>query len=153
MPNFDVVIGHYTLIPNPFWGGVLYPLALLGLLASFPWIERKLTGDYTVHNLADRPRDAPNRTAFGVALLTFVFLVFAFGAADRIFVLTGLSYDTQLYIFRFAIFIAPPVVFFIVRRLCRELKAADRVSERHEEAEEEARRRYATASARVEQPS
>jgi ubiquinol-cytochrome c reductase cytochrome b subunit len=153
MPSWDLTIGHYTLVPNPFWGGVLYPMALLVLLASFPWIERKLTGDYTFHNLADRPRDAPNRTAFGVALLTFVFLVFAFGAADRIFVLTGLSYDTQLYIFRFAIFIAPPVAFFIVRRLCRELQAADRVSERHEEAEEEARRRYATGAARVEQPS
>ncbi|MFP5389857.1 MAG: cytochrome b, partial [Thermoleophilia bacterium] len=25
MPHFDLVIGGYTLIPNPFWGGVLFP--------------------------------------------------------------------------------------------------------------------------------
>ena len=25
MPGFDVVVGHYTLVPNPFWGGVLFP--------------------------------------------------------------------------------------------------------------------------------
>ena len=44
-------------------------------MASFPWIERRLSGDRAVHNLADRPRDAPTRTAFGLAFLTFVFLV------------------------------------------------------------------------------
>jgi ubiquinol-cytochrome c reductase cytochrome b subunit len=90
MPSFDVTVGHYTLIPNPFWGGLLFPLVVLGVLGAFPWIERRLSGDRRVHNLADRPRDAPTRTAFGVAFLTWVFLVFVFGAADRLFVLWGL---------------------------------------------------------------
>ena len=26
MPASTVTIGHYTLVPNPFWGGVLFPL-------------------------------------------------------------------------------------------------------------------------------
>ena len=138
MPSWDLTIGHYTLVPNPFWGGILYPLLLLTLLASFPWIERRLTRDRGVHNIADRPRDAPNRTAFGVALLSFVFLVFTFGAADRIFVLIGLSYNTQLYVFRFAIFIVPPLAFLLVRRICLGLQAADRVEEVRAQAEEEA---------------
>lgn len=138
MPSFDVTVGHFTLIPNPFWGGVLFPVFVLAVLASFPWIERKLTGDHRVHNLADRPRDAPNRTAFGVALLSWVFLIFAFGAADRIFVLWGLSYNTQLYIFRIGIWVVPVVLFLVVRRLCRELRFADRIEEVREQAEEEA---------------
>jgi ubiquinol-cytochrome c reductase cytochrome b subunit len=138
MPSFDVTIGHFTLIPNPFWGGALFPLLVLGVLLIFPWLERRLTGDYTVHNLVDRPRDAPNRTAFGVAFLAWVFLIFAFGAADRIFVLWGLSYDTQLYIFRIGIWVVPLVLFFGVRRVCRELQASDRIEEVREEAEEEA---------------
>ena len=25
VPGFDVMVGHYTLIPNPFWGGVALP--------------------------------------------------------------------------------------------------------------------------------
>ncbi len=138
MPSFDVTVSHFTLIPNPFWGGALFPLLVLGVLASFPWIERRLTGDHRVHNLADRPRDAPNRTAFGVAFLSWVFLIFAFGAADRIFVLWGLSYNTQLYIFRIAIWVIPFVLFFIIRRVCRELQAADRIEEIRETAEHEA---------------
>ncbi len=138
MPSFDLTVSHFTLVPNPFWGGVLFPLLVLGVLLSFPWIERRLSRDYGVHNLLDRPRDAPTRTAFGLAFLSWVFLIFAFGAADRIFVLAGLSYDTQLYIFRIAIWVVPPILFFIVRQLCRQLQHADRIEEIREEAEEEA---------------
>jgi hypothetical protein len=39
--------------------------------------------DRTVRNLSDQPRDPPTGTAFGVAFLTCLFFVFAFGA-DRI---------------------------------------------------------------------
>jgi ubiquinol-cytochrome c reductase cytochrome b subunit len=138
MPSFDVTIGHFTLIPNPFWGGVAFPVVVLVVLATFPWVEARLTGNHSVHNLADRPRDAPNRTAFGVAFLSWIFLIFLFGAADRIFVLWGLSYNLQLYIFRIAIWIVPPILFLIVRRICRELQMADRIEEIHEQAEDEA---------------
>jgi len=135
MPSFDVTVGHFTLVPNPFWGGVLFPLFVLAVLAAFPWVERRLTGDRRVHNLADRPRNAPNRTAFGVAFLSWVFLIFVFGAADRIFVLWGLSYDTQLFMFRIGIWVVPLVLFFVVRRVCRELRAADLLEEDQERAE------------------
>jgi ubiquinol-cytochrome c reductase cytochrome b subunit len=119
----------------------------------FPWLERRLTGDYTVHNLLDRPRDAPNRTAFGVAFLAWVLLIFAFGAADRIFVLWGLSYDTQLYIFRIGIWVVPLVLFFGVRRVCRELQASDRIEEVREEAEEEAEQERTAVAGAPAQPA
>jgi ubiquinol-cytochrome c reductase cytochrome b subunit len=138
MPNFDVTISHFTLVPNPFWGGVGFPLLVLAVLGSFPWVERRLTGDRRAHNLLDRPRDAPTRTAFGVAFLTWIFLVFVFGSADRIYVLIGLSYNTQLNIFRVAIWVVPLLLFFLVRRICRELLASDRLEDRREQAEEEA---------------
>jgi quinol---cytochrome-c reductase cytochrome b subunit len=138
MPSFDVVIGHITVVPNPFWGGVVFPLLVLGVLATFPWVERRLTGDRRNHNLADRPRDAPNRTAFGVAFLSWVFLIFVFGAADRLFVLFGLNYDLQLYVFRIGIWVIPLLLFFITRRICRDLQAADRVERLQEEGEETA---------------
>ncbi|HWF54357.1 MAG TPA: cytochrome b N-terminal domain-containing protein [Solirubrobacteraceae bacterium] len=143
MPSFDVTIGHFTLIPNPFWGGVVFPGVIFTLLFAFPWLERRVSGDRAGHNLADRPRDAPTRTAFGVALLSFVFLVFAFGAADRLFVLWGLSYNTQLYIFRIAIWVVPPILFFVVRAWCRSLRAADAVEADRHAAEREAAARNA----------
>ena len=145
MPSFDVTIGHYTLIPNPFWGGVLFPLVVLGILAAFPWIERRLTGDRRNHKIADRPRDSPNRTAFGVAFLAWVFIVFAFGAADRILVLWGLSYNGQLLAFRIGVWVIPAVLFLLTRRICRELQASDRIEAVQDEAEAEARRDPAVA--------
>jgi ubiquinol-cytochrome c reductase cytochrome b subunit len=143
MPGFDVTIGDFTLVPNPFWGGALFPLFVLGVLMAFPWFERRLTRDRGLHNLADRPRDAPNRTGFGVAFLSWVFLVFAFGAGDRVFVLWGLSYNTQLYMFRIGIWVVPALLFVLTRRVCRNLQAADVVEATHEQAEEEAKRRHA----------
>jgi ubiquinol-cytochrome c reductase cytochrome b subunit len=138
MPSFDVTIGHFTLIPNPFWGGVLFPGVVFGILFAFPWIEARLTGDHSVHNLADRPRDHPNRTAFGVAFLTFIFIIFVFGAADRIYVLVGLGYRTQLMSARIALVTIPPIMFFLTRAICRNLQGADRVEEAREQAEQEA---------------
>ncbi|MGB9182540.1 MAG: cytochrome b N-terminal domain-containing protein [Solirubrobacteraceae bacterium] len=139
MPSFDVTIGQFTLIPNPFWGGILFPLIVLGVLIGIPWAERRLTGDHAVHNLADRPRDAPGRTAFGVAFLSWVFLIFIFGAADRVYVLWGLTYNTQLTLFRIAIWVVPLTLFFLVRRLCRDLEGADRAEAESDRAEQEAK--------------
>ncbi|MGH2844275.1 MAG: hypothetical protein ACRDKL_11945, partial [Solirubrobacteraceae bacterium] len=138
MPSFDVTVGHFTLIPNPFWGGVAFPLVVLVVLAAFPWVEARLTRDRTAHNLADRPRDAPNQTAFGFAFLSWIFLIFAFGAADRILVLWGLGYNTQLNMFRVAIWVIPFLLFLLVRRICRELQASDRIEADRASAEERA---------------
>ncbi len=149
MPSFDVTIGHFTLVPNPFWGGVLFPLVVLGVLGAFPWIERRLTRDRGLHNLADRPRDAPTRTAFGVAFLSWVFLVFVFGAADRLFVLFGLSYNTQLYVFRIGIWVVPLLLFFFTRRTCRELLAADAVDAVRAQAERDAHGHQRSSPRRV----
>jgi hypothetical protein len=104
-----------------------------------------------VHNLANRPRDAPTRTAFGVAFLAWIFLIFVFGAADRVFVLFGLSYNTQLYIFRIGIWLVPAILFFVVRRWCRSLQAIEAVEAERESAEHQVveRRRAAAVGART----
>ncbi len=141
MPGFDVTVGHYTLIPNPFWGGIGFPLVVLGVLLAFPFLERRFTRDSQGHNLADRPRDAPFRTAFGVAFLSWIFLIFAFGAADRAFVLFGLSYNTQLYVFRIGIWVVPAVLFVVTRRWCRALQVAERVEETRRRGEQDADQR------------
>jgi quinol---cytochrome-c reductase cytochrome b subunit len=150
MPSFDVVVGHYTLIPNPFWGGVAFPLFVLAVLAAFPFAERRLSRDRATHNLLDRPREAPSRTAFGVAFLTWVFLVFAFGSADRLYVLFGVSYETLLEAFRVAIWLVPAILFVVVRRLCRELQEADRIERRQARAEQLAERQEAELARRRE---
>jgi ubiquinol-cytochrome c reductase cytochrome b subunit len=140
VPSFDVVIGNYTLVPNPFWGGALFPLVVLVVLAAWPWIERRLTGDRGYHNVLDRPRDAPGRTAFGAGFFTWVALIFLAGSADRAYVSLGWSYVTQIWIYRVLVIVAPIVVFFVTRRVCRELQAIDVVERDRHEAEEAAAR-------------
>jgi len=127
MPGFDVVIGKYTLIPNAFWGGALYPLIVFGFLYFTPWLERKLTGDTAFHNLLDRPRDAPRRTAIGVAMVVWVVLVFMAGSADRVDVLFGIAYTTQIWVYRVLVFVGPPIAAAIAYRVCKELQAGERV--------------------------
>jgi ubiquinol-cytochrome c reductase cytochrome b subunit len=140
VPAFDVTIGHYTLVPNPFWGGVLLPLIVFGFLFLFPWAERRLTGDRAFHNLLDRPRDAPWRTAIGAAVFTWAALIFLAGSADRVFVTFFVSYGWQILFFRIAVWVVPVVVLLVTRRVCLELQASDRVERQRELAEEEARR-------------
>jgi ubiquinol-cytochrome c reductase cytochrome b subunit len=138
VPDFDVVIGHYTLVPNPFWGGALFPIVVFAVLGLYPWIERRVTGDRAVHNLLDRPRDAPGRTAFGAAFFSWVFLIFFAGSADRFYVFFGLSYQAQIWAYRVLIWVVPPIVFFVTRRICHELLASERIDHDREAAEREA---------------
>jgi len=126
VPGFDLTIGHYTLVPNPFWGGVLFPGLVFGVLILWPWLERKVTGDDAFHNLLERPRDNPWRTAVGVAIVTWVFLIFFSGSADRVDVLLGIDYATQIWVYRVAIWVVPIVALFLTKRVCDELVAGER---------------------------
>ena len=122
MPGFDVTIGNYTLVPNAFWGGVAFPLTVFAFLFLWPSIERRITGDRAFHNLLDRPRDVPWRTAVAAAFFTWVSVVFLAGASDRVFVATGIPYTWQVWFFRAAAVVAPVLVFFLTKRLCQELR-------------------------------
>jgi ubiquinol-cytochrome c reductase cytochrome b subunit len=135
IPSFDVTIGGYTLVPNPFWGGAAFPVVVFGVLFLYPWLERRLTGDVAFHNLLERPRDAPLRTAFGVAFFTWVFVVFLAGASDRVFIFLGISYAAQIWVYRVGVFVLPVVAFFVAHRVCLELQGIERLRRRRREAE------------------
>ncbi|HEY1976206.1 MAG TPA: cytochrome bc complex cytochrome b subunit [Candidatus Baltobacteraceae bacterium] len=69
-------------IPSVFWPTVLLPAIVFGFLLLWPWIERAITRDHRSHQLLDRPREVPWRTALGAALLTFGFALTAAGSDD-----------------------------------------------------------------------
>ncbi|TML95773.1 MAG: cytochrome b, partial [Actinobacteria bacterium] len=135
MPSFDLTIGHYTLVPNPFWGGAAFPLVVFVVLFAWPTLERRFTGDDAFHNLLDRPRDAPWRTAIGVAFFTWIFIVFLAGAADRLFVLFDLSYQGQIRVYRILVWVLPLVALVLAKRICDELLRGEVVELRRELAE------------------
>jgi ubiquinol-cytochrome c reductase cytochrome b subunit len=125
MPGFDVTVGDHTLFPNPFFGGVLFPGVVFTVLYLWPPLERRLTGDHRRHDLLDRPRDAPLRTAFGAAFFTWIAVIFVAGAADRLLVDVGFPYQSQVWWFRALAVLLPVAVFLLVRRICLELKASE----------------------------
>jgi ubiquinol-cytochrome c reductase cytochrome b subunit len=122
MPNWELVIAGRTVIPNPFWGGAAFPLFVFGVLFLWPAVERRITGDIRRHDLLDRPRDRPVRTAIGAAFLSWVVIVFAVGSTDRIFYRMGVSYTTQIHVWRVGIWVLPILVFFATRSVCRSLQ-------------------------------
>jgi ubiquinol-cytochrome c reductase cytochrome b subunit len=104
---------------------VLMPSAVLGFLLAWPSRERRITGDRAFHNLLDRPRDNPTRTAVGSAVLTCIAGFLFAGAGDRLYSGFGIPYAPQIWFWRFVVFVAPFLVFWIVRRWCEELREED----------------------------
>ena len=91
------------------------------------------------HNLLDRPRDAPVRTAIGVAMVSWVFLVFMAGSADRVNVTFGIAYTSQIWVYRVIVWVLPVLFGFATWWICRELQAGEVVLRDRHEAEAEAK--------------
>ena len=139
VPSFDWTIGRYTVVPNPFWGGAAFPLIVFGFLYFWPWLERKVTGDHAFHNIVERPRDAPVRTAIGVGMIAWVVLVFMAGGSDRVYVLFGITYTSQIWVYRVLVWVGPLVAAGIAWWTCTALQGVERVDGARHEAEARAR--------------
>lgn len=113
--SFNVMIGAILLIP------VMY-----GLMAAYPFLEKWVTGDDREHHLLDRPRNNPTRTGLGMAALTaYGVLMFAAGN-DIMAIKLQLSINDITRILQAAFFIAPPLVFWVTKRICLSLQRKDR---------------------------
>ena len=107
------------------------PMLLLTVVLLLPFVEAWITGDKREHHLLQRPRNAPNRTAFMVALITFYGLAWAAGGNDIIAVKLHLSINQITYALRVLIFAGPVIAFLITKRWCISLQRADEVRLMH----------------------
>lgn len=122
----EFVIGQYTVSLNILVPGVVIPGLLFSALALWPFIEAFATGDTREHHVLDRPRNAPFRTAFGVALLTAFFILVLAGSNDLIATHFHLSINDITWTFRVLIFLGPWFAFWITKRICLSLQRKDR---------------------------
>ncbi len=120
-PPWEIRVGGY-MINNLVFSGVVVPGLIFGGLFAVPWLERRLTGDGGDHHLLDRPRDAANRTAFGVASITAVTVLFLGGAQDVIAGTLNMRVGQITTILQILFVIAPPIAFVVTRRSCRALQ-------------------------------
>jgi ubiquinol-cytochrome c reductase cytochrome b subunit len=116
--------GH-TVAWNVFLPAFLPLGVLLTGLAVWPRLEQWISGDKAEHHLNDRPRNAPTRTAIGMAGVTFYGILWAEGANDIIAVHLDISLYLTTEIARYAIFIGPVVAYFVTKRICLGLQRKD----------------------------
>jgi len=105
----------------------IVPLTVvLGGAALWPFFERWATGDKSYHNVNDRPRNAPIRTATGMAAVTFYGVLWAEGANDVIADKLQIPLYTVTWIARVLIFVGPAIAFYVTRRTCIGLQRKDK---------------------------
>ena len=95
-----------------------------------PCIERRYTGDNELHNLLDRPRDRPKRTAAGVAMFALLFTLFAASSTDVLANFFHVSLNAVLWFFRFAVFVIPIIAGLVTYQLCREMQGVHGIGKR-----------------------
>jgi ubiquinol-cytochrome c reductase cytochrome b subunit len=123
--SFGHTIPFEVLIP-----AVIFPGLLFNLAYAWPVLERKLTKDDQMHNLLDRPRDRPMRTALGAGILSLLFMMFVGSATDVIANYFKVSLNDVLIFMRIAIVVSPFIGFAITYFLCKELAAVPNAGRR-----------------------
>jgi ubiquinol-cytochrome c reductase cytochrome b subunit len=112
-------------IANPFFPGLLFPTILLGIMFSWPMIDRRIYKDHGVHNLLDRPRDKPFRTGVGVAAIILLTVLTLATGTDLLANDLHISFERLIEVLQYASFIGPIVGFLIAYRTCIALQRTD----------------------------
>ena len=118
-----------------FFGGtvsmnILIPLVGLGLfiavVAFYPFLEAWVTGDKREHHIADRPRNAPARTAIGAAGVTFYAVLWAAASSDLIGTHFKVGIEDVIRSLQALLILGPIIAYFLTKRICVGLQKKDR---------------------------
>jgi len=126
MPNWEITAFGYTISPNVFLPAAVIPGILFTALGLYPFIEQWVTGDKRHHNILDRPRNVPVRTALGATAISFYLILWIGGGNDIIAQSFDLSINAITWTLRAMLFVVPPLVFVVTRRVCLGLQRRDR---------------------------
>jgi ubiquinol-cytochrome c reductase cytochrome b subunit len=124
-PGWELEILGFTLSLN-----ILVPLLILpvflGIVAFYPFIEAWITGDKREHHMADRPRNAPVRTAIGAAGVTFYAVLWAAASSDLIATHFKLSIEWVTHGIQALLIVGPVIAYIVAKRVCVGLQKKDR---------------------------
>jgi ubiquinol-cytochrome c reductase cytochrome b subunit len=124
-PSWDLHLGDYV-VPAQFWPTAVLPLVMITLAAVYPWLERRMSGDTTWHNLLQRPRDVPVRTSLGAMALTFFGVLLVSGGNDIIANKFAISLNAITWAGRIGLLVLPPIAYVVTYWVCLGLQRGDR---------------------------
>lgn len=101
-------------------------IAFLAIVATYPFIEAWITGDKREHHIADRPRNAPTRTAIGAAGVTFYAVLWAAASSDLMATHFKITIEGVIHVLQALFFLGPIFAFMITKRVCLGLQKKDR---------------------------
>jgi len=130
MPSWEWVGWGHTIPLEVFLPAVIFPGLIFNILLVWPFIESVWTKDTEYHNLLDRPRDRPKRTAAGAAMLTLLFAVFLASSTDVMANFFKLPLIDVLWFFRFFVPLSPIVAYFLTFKVCNEMREAEGIGTR-----------------------
>ncbi|TCB97861.1 cytochrome bc complex cytochrome b subunit [Micromonospora zingiberis] len=128
MPDWEIYIpiGDGYVIPPIFWPTVVLPGIMTVLVLAYPFIEARRLKDTRRHNLLQRPRDVPGRTAVGAMAIAFFMVLTLSGSNDVIADKFHISLNAMTWAGRIGLLVVPPVAYYITYRLCLGLQQHDR---------------------------
>ncbi|WP_455355493.1 cytochrome bc1 complex cytochrome b subunit [Streptomyces sp. SYSU K217416] len=125
MPGWEINFWGHTLALGVFIPLMIFPLVLVAI-AVYPFVESWVTQDKREHHIADRPRNAPTRTGFGVAWLTWYVILLIAGGNDMFAQFFHLSINNITWFARIGFFVGPVIAFVITKRICLGLQRRDK---------------------------
>jgi ubiquinol-cytochrome c reductase cytochrome b subunit len=130
MPSWEFTGFGHTIPFEVFLPAVVFPGLIFNICFLWPMIERRYTGDNELHNLLDRPRDRPKRTAAGVAMFALLFTLFAASSTDVLANFFKVSLNATLWFFRIAVIVVPIIAGLVTYQLCREMQGVHGIGKR-----------------------
>lgn len=132
MPAWEVPFAGHSLSLGVLIPGLVVLAVFFTALALYPLIDRKVTGGRPPRGLLPpEPGDPANRTAIGVAGITFYGLLWAAAANDQIAFHLHIALYTVTWIFRVLVLAGPVLAFVLTRMFCHALEGRRRDEELH----------------------
>jgi ubiquinol-cytochrome c reductase cytochrome b subunit len=130
MPSWEWTGWGHTIPLEVFLPAVIFPGIIFNICFVWPALERKLTKDNEMHNLLERPRDRPKRTAAGAAMLALLFMCFAASSTDVLANFFHVSLNEVLWFFRIAVILVPIIIALVTWQICREMQGVHGIGKR-----------------------
>jgi ubiquinol-cytochrome c reductase cytochrome b subunit len=119
-PTELLIFGHP--IPPVFWPGLVLPSVTFLVLLLWPFIEARITGDRSAHDVLDTPTQAPLRVGVGAALIFEGLLLTIVAGDDQTAATLHVRLETLVWVYRILFVIGPPITGLLAAKIAHEMR-------------------------------